>query len=484
MKTKPFLSLSILSLLLAASPAIAQQGVAPRSIAPQPREPFLKERGAPPTAPDTSGAVTTMTSVFEVFTLPEADANELLLAPSDSPARYRRVSDLVKLGKARLETVAAVANRSDARAILDSMDQAAIPQEYLRMDRPGNPLVPSLQPMGFGDHLQFEGSLADEGRGCNLNVNLEIGRLLGFRPFHTAKDEPAQEGGMFEKRGVATSLIVRTGEHVLLGTMSRPPAALGRAAETSLAFVRVAINRDRPEAAEAAGNDIIGYLEQTVSVYSMERSAARELLAADHKPGEMYAAVQSSIKASQARLEHTIFLSSMPGVQASFNENSVVRAPAAVIPVLPETPAVPGVARPLPAPSAAKEAAPATLFTDKLPGLNVGLSGDLGCEVKTGDALTRSLPLMADVYANIWWRADLGLLQDGGKPFEDPERPALELRHLDGYFRCYANVPSFLGTLNPPRDTGVNGRKDEGRAWLCFIRVKPVRPYVGGPAKE
>jgi hypothetical protein len=37
-------------------------------------------------------------------------------------------------------------------------------------------------------------------------------------------------------------------------------------------------------------------------------------------------------------------------------------------------------------------------------------------------------------------------------------------------------VPSFLGTLNPPRYTGVNDRKDDGRTWLCFIRVAPVRP--------
>lgn len=470
MKTKPFLSLSILTLLLASAPAFAQQDK-PRPLGQQ-KEPFLKDRGAPSSAPDTSGVITSMTTVFEVFTLPEGDASELLSAPADAAARYRRVNDLLKLGKARLEVVEAVANRSAARAILESQDQAAVPQEYLRLDRSTNPLVPSLQQMGFGDRVEFEGTLSDDAHNCNLNVNLEMGQLLGFRPFSYAKSETAQEGGMFEKRGLITSLTVRTGEPILLGTMSRPPATPDRPAETSLAFVRMAINRDRPEGA-APNIGALGYLEQTLWVYSMARSDARELLGADYKPGEMYAAVQTLAKANKAHLEHTVFLPSQPGVQAMFNENAVLRAPAWINPVPPDTSTIQDRNKP---PGAAKGNDAPALFTMKMPGLNIGLSGDLGAEVGPADALIRGLPLTADVYANIWWRADLGNLQIGGHPLANPERPAMELRHLDGYFRCYANVPSFLGTLNPPRNTGVNDRKDDGRAWLCFLRVAPVRP--------
>lgn len=29
----------------------------------------------------------------------------------------------------------------------------------------------------------------------------------------------------------------------------------------------------------------------------------------------------------------------------------------------------------------------------------------------------------------------------------------------------------LLSTLNPPGDTGVNGRKDEGRVWLLFLEA-------------
>jgi hypothetical protein len=29
----------------------------------------------------------------------------------------------------------------------------------------------------------------------------------------------------------------------------------------------------------------------------------------------------------------------------------------------------------------------------------------------------------------------------------------------------------FLGTMNPPRDTGVNDRKDGGRVWFAFMKV-------------
>jgi hypothetical protein len=106
---------------------------------------------------------------------------------------------------------------------------------------------------------------------------------------------------------------------------------------------------------------------------------------------------------------------------------------------------------------------------------DLGLTLDIQSVVGPADALLKGVPLVVDLNLSLLWRADAGILKGPeGIPLY-PEGGVLEIDGLDSSLSCYAGVPTFVGTLNPPRDTGVNGRKDSGRAWLVFVRVSPVK---------
>jgi hypothetical protein len=52
-----------------------------------------------------------------------------------------------------------------------------------------------------------------------------------------------------------------------------------------------------------------------------------------------------------------------------------------------------------------------------------------------------------------------------------PEQPVFATQKLTTSVNAAIGHQCFLGTMNAPHDTGVNGRKDDGRAWLAFVMV-------------
>src|SRR4051794_31559655 len=115
-------------MILGAGSALAQ---APRPFAPL-REPFLKDRGAPSTLVDPSGTITAMTTIYETYTLPTEDLAGLLPATPDATARYRRIPDLVNLGRARLDLVQGCTSRSGAHTVMESNDGVMMPDQIQR----------------------------------------------------------------------------------------------------------------------------------------------------------------------------------------------------------------------------------------------------------------------------------------------------------------------------------------------------------------
>lgn len=434
---------------------------------PAQRDPFLRERGAPVTPPDGLEPLVAITSIFETYALSQADGAMLLASPPDATARYRQVNQFVATGRARLETVQAAAGKTGQRASLESVDLIQVPKQFLPPQRREEPAIVATFADGmFGDRAEFQPMLTPDGLTGNLNFLLSSSRFLGFQGFRAAPDTQPQPGVDSEKSEITSSIAMRTGEPVLIGTLTRPIALQPEKKEMVVAFARVLVSKEKPEGVPPPIGPL-GYAEHLLSFYSMEKSVAREALAAEVKQGGGFAAVQALVEKKQARLEHTLLSATQPGMRAKSDENRVSNQPGG---------STPQVSLSEPAPAWVDKARERIPYVPTMSGKNLGLSVEIDCAVGPADALLKGVPLLVDMSAIIVWLADAGRLKvAAGSPPIYPETGVIESRKITNSFSCYAGVPTLVGTLNPPRESGVNERKDTGRIWLVFVKVTPVK---------
>jgi len=475
---------SLLSLALLGLSAVAayaqDEKPAIKTVVPSGRDPFHKERGAPTTVPDFADNLVSVTTIFESYSLKVEDAAVLLNSPPDANARYRRVMELLAAGKARLDDVQASASKPSVRGLIESVDMLGQPFQFTApVDGDAAPLPSGFQNLQFGDRLEFEPILGGDGRACNLSFSLSSKRLLGITELRAGNRAQPQPSTTTDNREIITSVSLRVGEPALLGTRSQPPAQAGENADVSIVFGRVVVDKERPEAAQPPAGPV-GYAEHLITFYSLDRAAAREILVADTKPGACFKLLQALIEKKQARLEHITSLPTQPGMRAKLDENIVAYGPAGS----PQESPVRDNSKPLPGPNAAppggnppKNPNPARPpYFPSMAGKNLGLSIELETTLGTADASLKGTPLIADVNLLVSWRTDAGNLKGAEVLKLYPDINVAESRKIQNYISCYAGIPTLLGTLNPPRDNGVNGRKDTGKTWLAFIQVTPVKP--------
>ncbi len=63
-----------------------------------------------------------------------------------------------------------------------------------------------------------------------------------------------------------------------------------------------------------------------------------------------------------------------------------------------------------------------------------------------------------------------GQLQATGVARRYPAQPVFETRSIATGLMTLSGLHLLVGTLNPPGANGVNGRADDGRVWLVFVR--------------
>ena len=460
--------------------ALHAQNAAPKPQPPGARDPFHKERGAPTEAPSFSENLVSITTIFESYLLKREDAVSLLSSPPDAAARYQRINELVAAGNARLEDIQASAGKSNMRTLIESVDVVMTALNFQPPAASEEPALPaSFRELPYGDRLELEPILSTDGRACNLSFSISSKRLLGLGEIRAGRRAQPQPSATVENREIVTSVSLRVGQPVLLGTRSRPPASSGETAEIGVVFGRVLVSKERPEAAMPPSGPV-GYAEHLLSFYSVDRAAARAVLETEIKPGASFQAVQTLLQKKQAKLEHMVSLPTQTGMRAKADENVISYQPGG-------TASGVGLSEPsksseLPAKAAGEDtaakpgAAARVPYYPALSGKNLGLSVELETVIGPSDALLKGAPLVADLNLLISWRADAGNLQGPAALAPYPETGVAESRKIQCMISCYAGVPTFLGTLNPPRDNGVNGRKDSGRVWLVFVQVTPVKP--------
>ena len=70
----------------------------------------------------------------------------------------------------------------------------------------------------------------------------------------------------------------------------------------------------------------------------------------------------------------------------------------------------------------------------------------------------------------------LGNLQTTGVATHDPAQPLFESRKITTSQTLLAESHQLVGTFNAPGANGVNGRTDDGRTWLVFVRATSNEP--------
>jgi hypothetical protein len=446
--------------------ALAQTPLKPTM--PSQRDPFLRERGAPVTAPKIAENVAGITVIVETYAMKPADALALISSAPDGAARYRQAQQWSAVGRARFENIMAGAARSNVRLMVESVDMVHAGTKFYAPLQPDEAAIAStFSPQQFGDRVELQPLIAPDFGSFHLNVSMEASQLLGVRGARVSSKMPPTPALDAERSQIVTSVTGRAGEPFLLGTLSRPaPIDSAQDAEMVVAFGRLIINRDQPEGAVAPGAQI-DHFEHLISFYSVERGTARDLLTADSKPGAIHAAVQALVEKKQARFEHALMMASQSGVRAKNDENVVLSQPAAAT--------FREVSASKPTPQLAEPLQAKLPYIPELVGRNMGLSVEIETVVGAPDAKAPGGPVSLDVSALIYWRQDRGTWKSGGGALY-PETNAQESRKIESSYSCYPGVQTLVGTLNPPRMTGVNERKDSGRVWLAFLRPTPVKP--------
>jgi hypothetical protein len=70
----------------------------------------------------------------------------------------------------------------------------------------------------------------------------------------------------------------------------------------------------------------------------------------------------------------------------------------------------------------------------------------------------------------------LGALQTTGVAARYPAQPLFETRRITASQSLLAETHQLVGTFSPPGANGVNGRTDDGRTWLVFVRATSNEP--------
>ncbi len=282
-----------------------------------PGDPFDKHQGAKP--PDEPPA--NILATVEIYAMAQDDAAKLLADNPGGEARYAAALELAGHGKARFETLISFTGRSGQRSQVLQTQEVSYP---MRMDfnTQTNQWACNFQTEPVGESLELEVVMSPDKSTCDFSLDLSSERFDGFRENGAQYVFAAQP--LFESRKLTTSLTALTGKMAFLGTLNAPPESIDSGAqgknpnETRLVFGRISF------VPIAAGNPLAGnvgdILEHQIVFYSMDREAARQVLAGDPKPGAFYDAVLALAGKQQARLERTTILKTKSARRAVVQE--------------------------------------------------------------------------------------------------------------------------------------------------------------------
>ena len=497
MKTFPLLFLTGASLVTMVQSLSAE--TPPQS---SPADPFIKNPGDAVTAgKQEENRLPNYLLVLETYTMDKSEALALLESERGSTARYRRVSDLVKSGRARLDILTALAARSGDRSLIEGVDEVRYATEFASPKAKAGLAAPTaFDTRKAGDTLEFESVISPDGRVCDLNIFPQSVDLAGFRDIGAMAQDSAVSQPDFGVRKITTSATFPVNEPHYLGSFS-PAARRGLTnddapSEMRLAFVR--FNSVMPSAEELkppARPMDWSAINLEYRIYSLDRPAALEIVSTMPDLQAPWKKLQGLLSEKKARFEHLVSVQTKSGQRAVTEELQEVRFAtayahadhAASIETITRTsttrPESPKGDQPDP-----KEEAKGTTTSESatiartMPGAEIVPGSPAAFEMRNAglsvevEATVSSDGLSLDLLQSVHSVTYLGDLKATGVAARYPAQPLFESRSITTSQRLVAGRQGLLGTFNPPGADGVNDRTDSGRTWLIFVRATSNEP--------
>lgn len=500
MKRNPLLLIAGASLFGALLPLPAQNKTAAA-------DPFVKNPGDPAAAV-AQGAASWRHCllVLEVYALDKNDALAVLETEHGSAARYRSVTELTKTGKARLEILTAVTTKSGLRAVIEAIDEVRYATEFEKPVAKGGIAAPTAyEKRDVGDTNEFEPTLSEDGRTCNLEVALQRMGLLGFRDIGAMAHDSAVSQPIFGARKLSTSMTFPANEAHFIGSLTRATgqgaANGGAASDLSLAFVRMSVSGPTAEEMKPPAKPMDwSALNLEYRIYSLDRAAAREILVAPPDLQAPWKSLQSLVAEKKARFEHLLSVQTKSGQRAVTEEVQEVRyaseyEPAARAEVVEKSQRTSTTESRKPEKQKADGQKPdageaaITTKTDETTTVTRPIANAETIPGKPSDFAVRRTGVTVEVEPTVgpdglsidlWHQVQsvthLGDLKTTGLAARYPAQPVFERRQIASGQTLLAGRHMLIGTFNPPGADGVNDRTDDGRTWLIFVRATPNEP--------
>ena len=465
----------------------------------KPADPFIKAKGKPAPAPIAAAPVASpdpanppaqpaaateqiegnMLFTFETYALPQEALDAIHEEGPKGQAFHDRVRKLVADGKASLESLIAVPTRSGQRATIESIDEVIYATEY-------DPAVPGRDfafPTAYemrptGERIEIDPVLSEDKKTVDLNLAPDFTRLSGF-VLHKADPKAGGElQPLFVTRKVTTAVTCPVNVPTLLGTYSKAHhTGLAEAdGDGSMGVMFVTARLSGPSelmpAAEVPHRDTEN-LRMVYRFYSLPRATARDLLAGTTDADKLHASLRA-LPPAEYNLERLITLQTRSGQRATVEEIAENVYGTEIQPSAPPRvekgkeyaalvkPGEKAAANEPPTFTSAKDMLPAsfTRFEMRPVGWRIEVDPVLGSEGRVVDL--NLAPEHTVHRGNL--EGDALLARYPGQPVFATQKVTTSVTAIVGH-QC------FLGTFSAPRETGVNGRKDDGRTWFAFVKV-------------
>ena len=467
-----------------------------------PGDPFVKKADNPE---GKEGAVPWRNCllVLEVYSLDKNDAFATLESERGNAARYRKVTDMAKAGKAKLEILTALASQNGQRSAVQGIDEVSYFTKFAPPTSKGAHATPTEhESRDVGDTLEFDPVLATDGKTCSVSLVPQHSSLVGFREDRPTETSAPVSLPVFSSLKTITQKEFPKNEPSYLCSLT-PQAADGAESKTGgsqmwLAFVRLNVVGPTEDEMKPLSKKTEGPgFNFDYSIYSLDRAAAKEVLTAMPGIDAPWNKLQGFLGEKKARFEQNISMQTLSG-HMSFTQ----ALQEGLYPAKYTTPTRPTTEENIsrttsttrnqskkqnkPEESDQKdgnteEVNEVTSATrgiptlDAMPGVPDSLeSREAGMEVQcepvvADDGLSISLTHVVN-------SVEIADLKTTGLAASYPVLPVFTTQKVTSQQMVLAGHHMLVGTFNPPGATGVNGRVDTGRTWLLFVRATPDEP--------
>jgi hypothetical protein len=311
----------------------------------------------------------------------------------------------------------------------------------------------------------------------DINLAPDFTKLSGF-VLH--KGDP-KDGGVlqpvFVTRKVATAIKCPINVPTLLGTYSKAhDTGVAEAdGDGSLGVMFVTARLAMPVELTAAKDPKadVENLRMVFRFYSLPRATAHDLLVGTADSDTLYTSVRALL-AADCKLERLITLHTRSGQRASVEEVAETIYGTEIQPSSP--PAEKGEANVTPT-KPAGDGAPNAEASANPEGRSILPACIVKFEMRPVGWKIEVDPVVGNegrvVYLNMApeHTVNRGTLEGHPLLARYPGQPVFGTQKVTTAVTTLVDHQCFLGTFSVPRDTGVNGRKDDGRTWFGFVKV-------------